>query len=133
MAALTRVVAVELLKRRIRIETPIELGNVQGVLLSLQLRIVQGACVPQLPLAVPSASDAHTTLRPMGLSVWCERRLQMMQMRVGVGMGMGMLLAWMMLLLMLMMLLVLLLQLTMPVVIYASASCAMAAGGQIEM
>lgn len=129
--ALTCVVAVELLKRRICIETPIELGNVQGVLLTLQLRVVQGACVPQLTLAVPSASDAHTALRPMRLSVWRERRLQMMQMRVGV--GMGMLLAWMMLLLMLMMLLVLLLQLTMPVMIYASASCGMAAGGQIEM
>lgn len=104
---LTRVV-VDLLKRSFRIETPVELGYVQGVLLTLQLRVVQRARVPQLALA-NGGGNAHAALRPVWLCVRRQRRLWVVRV-------------------------VRLMEQQLPLpVIYASASCAMAAGGQIEM
>jgi len=64
---LTRV-AVDLVQRSFRIESPVELGDVQGVLLPLELRVVQRSGVPQLP--VSASGHAHLALRPVGLGVW---------------------------------------------------------------
>jgi len=63
---LTRV-AVDLVQRSFRIESPVELGDVQGVLLPLELRVVQRSGVPQLP--VSASGHAHLALRPVGLGV----------------------------------------------------------------
>lgn len=67
---LTRV-AIDLLQRSFRIEAPIELGDVQAVLLPLQLRVVQRAGVPQLavPASASAAGHAHPALGPVGLGV----------------------------------------------------------------
>jgi len=64
---LTRV-AIDLVQRSFRIESPVELGDVQGVLLPLELRVVQRSGGPQLP--VSASGHAHLALRPMGLGVW---------------------------------------------------------------
>jgi len=61
-------VAIDLVQRSFRIESPVELGDVQGVLLPLELRVVQRPGVPQLP--VSASGHAHLALRPMGLGVW---------------------------------------------------------------
>lgn len=68
--------AIDLVERSFRIESPIELGDVQGVLLPLELCVVQRSGVPQLP--VSASGPAHPALRPVGLGVW------MVGVRVGV-------------------------------------------------